>query len=582
MLRWTTSNATSCTGSNGSNNWSGTKSATGGTFNTGLLTNTTSYNITCTNSTGSASDSVTVSVGNQQPQTCQDVNATNYGGSLPCTYITTRVPVVNLTAVPNSVQYGDSSYIYWNPTNNPTSCIASNGYSSNWSGSKSTTGGSFYTGPLYSTTIFTMTCSNSAGSASESVSVNVSTINQNNQLYVTTFNATNVTTTSATLNGLISNTTTGSYGNNYNSGYTTAWFTYGTNTNFGYTTTQTSYNSGSSNYSAFVSNLSPNTTYYFRAVAQNSQGIVYGNTLSFTTGTTYISNPQPVNQPTVVLSADQTNLAYNGTTTIRWYTSNATSCVASDGSIGWTGNQSIGPGSFYTGSLTRTTTYTMTCSNGYSSATDSVTVSVRGQTIVVNGPAPTRPAPTSLVLITSSVDRNQPIVPTIDNTRPHPGDEINYTVTYQNIGNASITNLTLRIVLPLEVDYITSVPTNPIISGNTLVFNLGTLRANGQGTVSVRVRVRQDAPLGTFLNFPATLSYIDPSGYPQTVEANVSAQVWSQGNTNNLGATAFLSGISLSGGLLGLLVLIILILLIILLVKYLLDRSPRQNTTILH
>jgi uncharacterized repeat protein (TIGR01451 family) len=193
------------------------------------------------------------------------------------------------------------------------------------------------------------------------------------------------------------------------------------------------------------------------------------------------------------------------------------------------------------------------------------------------------------VLITSSVDRNQPIVPTLDNTRPRPGDEINYTVTYQNIGTGAITNLNLRINLPLEVDYISSNPSNPTISGNTLIFNLGTLRANGQGTVTVRTRVRDNIPAGTNLNFPATLSYVDPSGIPQSVSANVTAQVWSEpvntnvstnGNTF-LGASVFGAGF-FPTNLFGWLLLLILVILLVLLARYILGGNPfkKKTTTI--
>jgi hypothetical protein len=258
-------------------------------------------------------------------------------------------------------------------------------------------------------------------------------------------------------------------------------------------------------------------------------------------------------------------LAYNGAATISWITTNATSCSASGGSVGWAGTKSIGPGSFYTGSLTGTRTYTLTCTNNYGSAVDSVTVNVRGQTTVITNPV----IPNSLVLITSSVDRNQPIVPTIDNSRPHPGDEINYTVSYQNIGTRSITSLNLRVDLPYEVDYMFSNPSNPIRSGNTLIFNLGTLKANGEGTVTIRVRVRENIPANTNLNFPATLSYVDPSGVPQSVSANVSAQVWREDNGNvSLGASVFGSGVFLPSNLFGWLLLLILVLVLILLAKY--------------
>jgi len=136
--------------------------------------------------------------------------------------------------------------------------------------------------------------------------------------------------------------------------------------------------------------------------------------------------------------------------------------------------------------------------------------------------------------------------------------------------------------LPYEVDYMFSTPNNPVISGNTLVFNLGTLKANGKGTVTVRVRVRENIPAGTNLNFPATLSYIDPSGQPQSVNANVSAQVWSDparvDEKVSLGANVFGAGF-LPTNLFGWLMLLILILLLVLLAKYLFGSPFSKQTT---
>ena len=192
----------------------------------------------------------------------------------------------------------------------------------------------------------------------------------------------------------------------------------------------------------------------------------------------------------------------------------------------------------------------------------------------------------SLVIINSSIDRNQAIIPTLSNTNPRVGDEINYTVTYQNIGTGSITNLSLQINLPLEVEYMFSNPSNPSVFGNTLIFSLGTLRANAQGTVTVRVRVRNNIPPGTNLNFPATLSYTNPSGQAQSVTANVSAQVWSEPAVvvplttvttvaKPLEASAFLSGTFLPANLFGWLLLLVLLLVLVLLAKYIFEQPRR-------
>lgn len=540
-LRWNSNNATSCTAtSNNSNYWYGNVNLSG-SWNTGILTTPTTYTITCSgaNNTSPAVSSVTVYVNNNNNRDCSYYNnCNNY----------TQAPVINLSANSTYITSGSGAYLTWNPTNNPTYCTASNG-GNNWAGTKSTYSSNFSTGALYYTTVYTMTCGNSAGSTTESVVININ--NQNNNI-----SQPNVTLTADSTSVIYGGNTTIRW---YPVNATSCYANSGSN---GWAGTKSTYSN------SFYTGALTNTTTYNITCSNNNGN---ADTKSVTV---YVGNQreQTGNDPYVSLNADEETLSYNGATYLRWTSQNATSCIASGGSTGWSGTKSIGPASFYTGSLTSGKTYKITCSNSYGYASDTVTIGVRGQTI--NNP---RPAPTSLVLITSSVDRNQPIVPTIDNTRPKPGDEINYTVNYQNIGTGSITKLNLRMDLPYEVDYIFSNPNNPTRSGSTLLFNLGTLGANKEGTVTVRVRVRENIPAGTNLNFPAMLSYTDPSGYPQSVSANVSAQVWSQPviteqpiNTTitepiQLGALAFLFGNGfLPNNLIGWLLLILLIVLLVL------------------
>jgi hypothetical protein len=156
-------------------------------------------------------------------------------------------------------------------------------------------------------------------------------------------------------------------------------------------------------------------------------------------------------------------------------------------------------------------------------------------------------------------------------------------VNYQNVGNAAATNLSLQVVLPQQVDYISSTPVNPNNFGNTLTFNLGTLRANGQGQVTVKVRVQDNATPGTNLDFPAVLSYVNASGQPQSVTADVSAQVWGEANnTSSTGTNIFGFGSGfLPTSIFGWLILIIFILLLIWLAKYIYNKSsqPWKNNT---
>jgi hypothetical protein len=534
IISWNSSNATSCVGSAGSNGWAQARDLSG-TFSTGTLTNSTTYIITCygANNT-SANASVNVSVGGQQNIT----------------------PTVNLYANPTSIQNGQSSTLTWN-SQNATSCSAY------WTGNTYTNGSGVVVPSV--TTTYSITCTSSTGQQA-------------------------IAQTTVYVNQIQNQTCQDPYANNYGGQLPCTYYN------------QVCQDVNAINYHGSL----PCRYNTYNYVCQDPSATNYRGTLPcqynnyiYTCQDTRATNYGSIlpcryniyfdNRPTVGIAADSTDLAWNSPTNIRWYTTNATSCYASDGSVGWAGVKSIGPGSFYTGSLTSSKTYTITCTNAYGSATDSVRVNVRGQ--IINPVTPV--APTSYVIINSSVDRNQPIVPTIDNTRPHPGDQINYTVSYQNIGNASITGLTLRITLPYEADYMLSTPNNPVITGNVLTFNLGTLKANGQGSVTVRVRVKDNTPLGTVLNFPAVLTYTDPSGNVQSVSANVTAQVWSgdvntdvNGNTINrntdnninLGANVLGAGFWPSN-LFGWLLLIVLILLLILIAKYLFGGNTNSRTT---
>ncbi len=72
---------------------------------------------------------------------------------------------------------------------------------------------------------------------------------------------------------------------NPNNFSTTAWFEYGQTTSYGSSTTPLSIGNGLSNipFSQSTGILSPNTTYHFRAVAQNSNGTSYGGDQTFIT-----------------------------------------------------------------------------------------------------------------------------------------------------------------------------------------------------------------------------------------------------------------------------------------------------------
>jgi hypothetical protein len=120
---------------------------------------------------------------------------------------------------------------------------------------------------------FRIVATNSAGTTYGSDST-FTTLSATGPPVVTTKSATNVASSSATLNGTVDP-----------HGLTTSvHFQYGTTTGYGSTTA----NHGSSgntyqNASANITTLSGSTTYHFRVVATNSAGTTYGSDKTFTT-----------------------------------------------------------------------------------------------------------------------------------------------------------------------------------------------------------------------------------------------------------------------------------------------------------
>ncbi len=321
-IYWDTYNATSCTASGGANGWTGPKNPNGGSFNTGALYNSTTYSITCSNASGSDSDSLTINVANQP-------------------YNPPAAPSVNLTANPMSVSYGGSSVLSWNSTN-ATSCVATGA----WSGVKPTSGTS-NTGALTSTKTYTLTCSGAGGSASDYVTVSVGNQPQQNPTVNLSANPTSVQSGGSSTLSWSSTNATSCNASGGMSGWAGPKATSGT---------------------FYASNLTYTST--FSITCSNSSGSATDSV------TIYVSQtPPPPSLPTVNLTANPMNVIYGGSSTLSWNSTNAVSCTANGGSNGWAGSKPTS-GTFYTGSLNSTLSYSISCSNSSGSTSDSVTVYV--------------------------------------------------------------------------------------------------------------------------------------------------------------------------------------------------------------
>src|SRR3989344_700671 len=90
------------------------------------------------------------------------------------------------------------------------------------------------------------------------------------------------------------------------------------------------------------------------------------------------STPTPTPAPPISISTNSTSVSYNGSSTLTWSATNATSCTASNG---WSGTKATS-GTESTGSLTSTKIYTLTCSGVGGSTSNSAAVTVGTQPIM--------------------------------------------------------------------------------------------------------------------------------------------------------------------------------------------------------
>jgi len=219
---------------------------------------------------------------------------------------TAQAPTANLWAEYNGqtvtqVSKGTAPTLKWN-SNNATQCDALAGAGFSTGGA---TQGSDVVSALAGTTTFSIRCIGAGGSIQKNYTVSVDTATSGNAPSVQTSAASGVSQTSATLNGQV----------NPNGANTSYWFEYGTTQSLGQSTGSQGIGSGTSltSINSYISGLSQNTTYYFRAVAQNSYGTTHGSILSFTTtGGGIPGGNAPSVQTSAASGVSQTSATLNG------------------------------------------------------------------------------------------------------------------------------------------------------------------------------------------------------------------------------------------------------------------------------
>ena len=238
-------------------------------------------------------------------------------------------PLVNLSASPTNLPFNGSTTLSW-ASSNTTSCTASGG----WSGSKATSGSQTISG-LTADSSFDLTCSGPGGSVSDSVSVTVAApsmpvVNLSASPTSLPFNG------STTLSWTSSNTTACTASGDWSGSKAI---------------------SGSQTISALTANSS------FTLTCSGASGSA-NDSVSVSVAAA------PV--PTLSFSATPSTVSQNGSTTLNWGTTNATSCVASGD---WSGNKGVS-GSETISSLVLDRQFTLACSGAGGTVNNTVNVTV--------------------------------------------------------------------------------------------------------------------------------------------------------------------------------------------------------------
>lgn len=339
---------------------------------------------------------------------------------------------------------------------------------------------------------------------------------------------------------------------------TSGWFEYGQSYALTLRTTTTHVGSGNSNTDLlrYLPNLQPNTTYYFRAIAENNCGKAQGSILSFTTEMgiqpAVIPTPAPTPTPAPIVTTplptppsyivsfsvwkEVKNLTFpNGTIhinasfigdTLEYYlnikNNQATELknilvkdiidgrfefiesepkidLSSSGNTLYWKIDSIKPGE------TKIITYRIkTKMVGESHVIPNVFRAEAGGVSRISNEATTILNPCLMSLDISS-----------DKNHVKRNEEFVYIIKYRNIGISDVDNALLKVALLSDVAVSDIDKSNYSQEGNVLFFKIGRVNKNEAGTINIKVKVNKDADSGENMVATAVLDFTDIFGDPQ-------------------------------------------------------------------
>lgn len=407
------------------------------------------------------------------------------------------------------------------------------------------------------------------------------------QPYVSTNSATYVYQNSATLNGYV----TSSGVNNVN-----AWFEWGTSYSLGNSTSYNNYGSGSTGFTSSLFNLNPNTTYYYRAVAQSSYGTVYGNTLSFTTtgqsyNYNYNYNTYTGSAPTVttLLATEKTGTTakLNGlvftsenASSNAWYEWGTTGSLGNKTPSINIGNLSVAKHSdFITGLTNRQTYYyRIVAQNSYGTSYGAVNSFVSEASTYVVTPTVETPVvlkPTTTVVTRGSSSQSL-VALSIEGGAEMigSGEKRTYHVKWKNDSAQSFKDVVLRVTFPKNMNVDSATKGAFSATDNSVIVDLETLPSKESGDTFIFATTGRGLKAGEILVVTANMVYTGTNGTQGDAVAYVMHRA--EMTQNAIGANIFGAGEFVPTTLFEWVLLMILTLILVLLGNHLYGRFARD------
>lgn len=106
-----------------------------------------------------------------------------------------------------------------------------------------------------------------------------------------------------------------------------------------------------------------------------------------------------------------------------------------------------------------------------------------------------------------------------------PGQTVKYTLTYKNQGAGTANGVVVTDTLPTQVTYVANSSLSspdigqPIVNGNKLTWNIGTLAPNAGGTITIYVKIGASTPVCSALKIHNDLT-ISATNEPNTLLEN--------------------------------------------------------------